>query len=76
MIPSHIQCHFVHRHFARLFLFHRGTLFRHLGNYNEAQNDFHKAIHKCGHNEDHPMFRLAMKQLAFTYNDVAVAHYK
>ena len=54
----------------------RGSLYRQLGQYNKAQSDFHTAVHKCGGDRDHPMFKLAMKQLALTYNDVAVAHFR
>lgn len=55
---------------------YRGSLYRQLGNFNHAQEDFHQAIHKCGLSPDHPTFKLAVRQLALTYNDVAVSMFR
>ena len=55
---------------------YRGSLYRQLGNFNRAQEDFHLAIHKCGLSPDHPTFKLAIRQLALTYNDVAVSLFR
>ena len=54
----------------------RGSLYRQLGDFNRAQEDFHQAIHKCGLSPDHPTFKLAIRQLALTYNDVAVSMFR
>ena len=54
----------------------RGSLYRQLGNFNHAQEDFHLAINKCGLSPDHPTFKLAIRQLALTYNDVAVSLFR
>jgi tetratricopeptide (TPR) repeat protein len=54
----------------------RGSLYRQMDMYNKAQSDFHTAVYKCGRSAVHPVHRLAMKQLALTYNDVAVEHFR
>ena len=59
-----------------VYIFPRGSLYRQLGNFNHAQEDFHLAIHKCGLSPDHPTFKLAIRQLALTYNDVAVSLFR
>ena len=56
--------------------FLRGTLHRKSQNFTAAVDDYLKAMDKCGHGQDLPVYRHASRQLVLTYNDFALSCFK
>lgn len=54
----------------------RGSLYRRLGDFNAAVDDFLLAMDKCQHRQDSPIYHNASKQLLLTYNDFAMECFK
>lgn len=54
----------------------RGSIYRRMGDFNAAVDDFLLAMDMCGHKEDSPVYRSASKQLLLTYNDFAMECFK
>jgi len=60
----------------KFFLYFRGTLYRKSQNFTEAVDDYLKAMDKCGHQQDLPVYKQASRQLVLTYNDFALSCFK
>ena len=52
--------------------YYRGALYRRLGDFNAAVDDYLAAMDKCGHSQDCEVYQSASRHLVLTYNDFAM----
>ena len=50
----------------------RGALYRRLGDFNAAVDDYLTAMDKCSHDQDCTVYQHASRHLVLTYNDFAM----
>lgn len=50
----------------------RGALYRRLGDFNAAVDDYLTAMDKCNHDQDSAVYQHASRHLVLTYNDFAM----
>jgi tetratricopeptide (TPR) repeat protein len=59
-------------HNRRCFLFARGAVYRQLGDFNSAIDDYLMAMSKTGNSTETEAYKSARHQLLLTYNDFAI----